>query len=288
MRLPVELVATTKSRRVNTSSETATHRRKDLKANFSSLDTRTVSLRRKLIRVKGELERGVDRARYQLSSDIHAVSVAGVTATFSIESFADYRRARHLSSEREQLSFLISELSDDDVFWDVGSCTGTYACTVGQVAGQTVAFEPHPGNADALRGNVTRNGLENRVTIVEAALSEETGVQPFHIIPTESGGGHHSLVDRGLNETIEVNAIRADDKDEYPTPDVLKLDVEGGEEQAIEGASETLATNTRLILVESHPEADATQVEALLTELGFETNRKWGGEEHDFIVGRSE
>lgn len=247
-----------------------------------------MSLRRKLIRVKGNLERGVDRARYQLSSDTHNVSVAGVTATFSVGSFAEYRRARHLSSERDQLSFLISELRDDDVFWDVGSCTGTYACTVGQVAAQTVAFEPHPGNADTLRENVSRNGLENRITVVEAALSDETSVQTFHVIPTESGGGHHSLVDRCLDETIEVNAIRADDEDKYPSPDVVKLDVEGGEAQAIEGASETLATNTRLILVESHPEADASEVESLLTDLGFETSRKWGGDEHDFIVGRSE
>jgi FkbM family methyltransferase len=247
-----------------------------------------VSLRRKLIRVKGKLERGVDRVRYELSSDTHTVSVAGLTATFSVGSFADYRRARHLSSERDQLSFLISELRDDDVFWDVGSCTGTYACTVGQVAAQTVAFEPHPGNADALRDNVARNRLEDRVTVVEAALSDETGVQTFHVIPTESGGGHHSLVDRGLDETIEVNAIQADAEDEYPSPDIVKLDVEGGEAQAIEGASETLAINTRLILVESHPEADVTQVESLLTDLGFVTSRKWSGEEHDFIVGRSE
>ncbi|WP_256545644.1 FkbM family methyltransferase [Halobellus inordinatus] len=246
-----------------------------------------MSLRRKLIRVKGKVERGVDRARYQLSSDTHTVNVHGVTATFSVGSFADYRRARHLSNEHDQLSFLISEIQDGDVFWDVGSCTGTYACTVGQAAAQTVAFEPHPGNADTLRENIERNGLDDQVTVVEAALSDETGVQTFHVIPTESSGGHHSLVNRDLDETIEVNAIRTDDKDEYPVPDVVKMDVEGSEAAAIEGASETLSSHTRLILVESHPEADEVQVESLLSNLGFETNRKWGGEEHDFIVGRS-
>jgi FkbM family methyltransferase len=246
-----------------------------------------VSIRRKIIRTKGLLERTVDRAFYSFSGDHYEVTVDGLTATFTVRTFADYRRARHLSNERKQVSFLLSEVRDDDVFWDIGSCVGSYSCLVGQVASETVAFEPHPGNAQILEENIQRNGLGDRVTVHEGALGAREETTELFVSPTESGGGHHSLVERGLDQTIDVRVCTADSLSESPSPDVVKIDVEGSEEDVIAGGKERFTSDCRLVLIEVHAEADDVTLEQQLSDLGFEVERKWGGEEHVFLVGRS-
>ena len=74
------------------------------------------------------------------------------------------------------------------------------------------------------------------------------------------------------------------DRDDLPSPDVVKIDVEGAELQVIQGLSSALA-NARVVYCEVHPQhVDEEDVFDALRSLGFTVERlgtREGG--HSFV-----
>lgn len=115
----------------------------------------------------------------------------------------------------------------------IGFVTLQLARSVGP-AGRVWTFEPNPEVHATIRENLALNGLAGHVTLVEKAVASEPGRARFHV----SGGGEtSSLHDQGMTRRevdVEVTAIDA----ELPADlvaDVVKLDIEGGELDALEG-----------------------------------------------------
>lgn len=106
------------------------------------------------------------------------------------------------------------------------------AATVGPT-GRVVALEAGPYNADVAQQNKEINKATN-LQVLNAAIAGECGTLRF----ADSLCGH---VDDGLGG-IEVPARTIDDlADEYGHPDVMYIDVEGFECEALRGAERTLA-----------------------------------------------
>lgn len=161
------------------------------------------------------------------------------------------------SNEKPMYSDLLSELSSDDVFWDIGGNIGFYACFAGLTDAETVVFEPLPENIDTIQHNLETNKIE-RITIDPRALFSEQTTKTLYLDPREcAGGGRGSLLkDWTKGDTqIDVDCVPGDSlvsNNEYEAPTVLKIDVEGAEYDVLQGLSQSLSESVRVVYLEPH------------------------------------
>jgi FkbM family methyltransferase len=141
-----------------------------------------------------------------------------------------------------------------------------------------VAFEALPENINRLRENLALNHLEGRVDVVPAAVMDHNGPVEFLIGP--SGGMGKALGSAGrqsqYNQSIPVEGLSLDDyvfgQGNSP-PQLVKIDIEGGEVMAIPGMRRLLMEAHPILLMELHgPEAARAAWEAM-TAAGYQINR---------------
>lgn len=215
-----------------------------------------------------------NRFRYALASPVQRRSINGIEAEFAAETFREFRRLQAFTGEKPLISDILSQLSATDTFYDIGANVGTHSCFAGQIANHVVAFEPHPETARRLAENLDRNGIS--ATTYQLALSDHSGttelVQPENTAP-ELGTGEFSIVETdGTTQSWTVDVITGDEllsRDDLPTPDVVKIDVEGAELQVIDGMTDVLSS-ARVIYCEVHPgRAEVQRVTDRVQSLGF-------------------
>jgi len=109
------------------------------------------------------------------------------------------------------------------------------------------------------------NVLESRITVTHAAVIDT--VQPVTFLTHPSGAMGKALGSAGRDEqyngriTVPGLALDAFVYDEnHPAPDVIKMDIEGGEGSALAGMPRLLAEKRPILLIELHGEKAARQV----------------------------
>lgn len=127
------------------------------------------------------------------------------------------------------------------------------------------AFEAERDNCARVKENAIRNGFEDRIVLVEAAVwshSSSTGI-PFKRgrLPRAHGGVWADGVSPVLAEG-EVESVPAVSLDDYfrmdgRRPNVLKIDVEGGECEVLKDAVELLGAARPALICEVHHEQAA-------------------------------
>ena len=169
----------------------------------------------------------------------------------------------------------------------IGYVTLQLARAVGE-EGHVWAFEPNPEVQATLRENIRRNGCASRVTVVPKALGAEAASTRFHI---SGGGDTSSLVDPGTTRrAVDVDVVSLDDElDPSVVPDVVKLDLEGGELYALEGMRNALARcrPRPILFVECNPPllaAAGASAADLLAWLAVEDFRVWRIDESERVL----
>lgn len=121
-------------------------------------------------------------------------------------------------------------------------------------AERVVAFEPSPGNAACLRKNLAQELADGRMLIIDKGVWNEDAVLSFDSGNAQNPGGHHISETQQGNIQIQVTSIdrvRADlnlDRLNY-----IKMDVEGAELRALQGALQTIrALHPRLCVATEH------------------------------------
>lgn len=164
-------------------------------------------------------------------------------------------------------------LTTTDVFVDVGANIGYYSVIASNLvgpAGRVFAFEPSPRVRARLVRNITLNGMTNNVEVRSEAVSEECGIVR---LVEPNGGGNDGLAYVDLKATgggVEVTAVRLDGVPELRSrlPDLIKVDVEGGEAAVFRGASMLLREEAApTILFESF---DISRDAAILRQFGYD------------------
>lgn len=182
--------------------------------------------------------------------------INGTEAKFHVSTGMEVQRFRGLMSESEVVESVLEEVEPEDVFYDVGANVGMYTCFVSQKVNTSVAFEPHPENRMRLRENIELNGLENAV-VRQEALSDEDGKTHLAIHGADvAGEGTHSLATEEDGTTVEIETARADslvNTGSCPSPDVVKIDVEGAELSVLQGMKNSLE-DCRAVYCEVHSE----------------------------------
>ncbi len=165
--------------------------------------------------------------------------------------------------EFPDMAFVLHFLRPGDLFFDVGANIGSYTVLASAVCGATTfAFEPDPGTARALQRNIHANDIGDRVTVrVTAVGSREgsalltTGRDTMNRIAGESGRE---------TQTVSLTTLDIESRDLCPT--FLKIDIEGYEEEALQGARSLLADH-RLLAIEIETVTPVSR--SLLLENGF-------------------
>ena len=138
-----------------------------------------------------------------------------------------------------------------DVVYDIGGHVGYYSVLSSVLAGPTgrvFVFEPRPLNIAFIKHHIRINGIEN-ITLLEAAVADRSGEASFED-QTGSGTGHLSEKGRLKVKTIVIDEFA--DGESHPYPDFLKMDIEGGEIDALNGARRTIAKSRPNLVLATH------------------------------------
>ncbi len=163
--------------------------------------------------------------------------------------------------ERDTDRLLAKLLRPGGHFVDGGANLGYFTCRVARFvgpSGRVDAFEPDEQNRTRLLDNLDRNDLLDVVRVHAKALSDEAGsLRLFHPTGDDRNHGETSrYATGGEGEFADVPAVRLDEA-VNKVPDVVKLDLEGGELAALAGASRWLAAERPpVFVVEHNPAAD--------------------------------
>jgi len=164
------------------------------------------------------------------------------------------------------------------VVYDVGANIGYVSLLLAKAAGKAgkvFAFEPLPSNLEQLRRNVELNSMEARVTIVPVAVTRSFG--PVRFLVHASGGMGKAAGSAGRDDfyqtEIIVDGISLDEfvfEQEHPAPQVVKIDIEGGEVLALPGMKRLLADVRPVLLMELHGPESSRHAWETLTSAGYE------------------
>ena len=160
-----------------------------------------------------------------------------------------------------------------DVVLDCGAFKGEtalwFACRIGD-GGKVYAFEFVPLHAAALQDNLDRNpALASRIEIVPAALWSRSGMPVY--CAYEGGGARISFdAAHGGEQVAETMTIDAFVEQRRVTKlDLIKMDIEGAEREALKGASQTLRTlKPKLAIAVYHRIEDFEDLPRFIDALG--------------------
>ena len=160
------------------------------------------------------------------------------------------------------------EVVPGSVVYDIGANAGYFSLLASVLTGpegQVVAFEPLPRNIQYLRQHIRINHLEN-IEVIESAVSDHSGEAHFEL-GASSAMGH--LAEEG---DLEVQMVALDamlDEKMISPPDVMKVEVEGAEYEALYGAHKTLERHHPILFLDTHGRKAHHFTIALLEDLGY-------------------
>jgi FkbM family methyltransferase len=151
----------------------------------------------------------------------------------------------------------LAHLKPGGCFADIGANVGFYSMSAAHYLRNTSAitvhaFEPNPRAVNYLRRNAALNHVEN-VLINREAVGNQTGKISLYTSPATITIGSLRQVGSDLTEVIEVRVITLDAyfaKPSAPRLGLLKLDIEGGEFLALQGARAMLERDHPVIIYE--------------------------------------
>lgn len=229
------------------------------------------------------LER-VLRGRATVTAPVLAGPLAGLRLELDPRVQADALLGRY---EKILLEASLEALSPGDLAFDVGAHLGHVGLVLAQAVspgGRVIMFEPDDGGRAGLERNLTRAASIHsaRVEVVGAAVGARAGSAPF------APGSHttRGRLDSSGAETVEVTTLDAATR-RYGVPRLVKLDVEGGEVEALEGASNLLSRTTTTFAIEAHGDDRAAACRDLLCRAGYAvTRQREPGRAESYLVAR--
>lgn len=159
--------------------------------------------------------------------------------------------------EPKQNNFFAAYIKPGMLLFDVGANMGFYSLFAATHGARSVAFEPDPAIAsEYLKFNIALNKVSDKVVVVNEAVSNKEGTVQFYLHrPGSWGAGRIFKISDENNPAISVNTNPIDYYvQKYGKPDVIKMDIEGAEYFALQGASETLSREDAPdLMMEFHP-----------------------------------
>jgi FkbM family methyltransferase len=160
---------------------------------------------------------------------------------------------------------------------DLGANAGYFTLAFAALGARTWAFEPLATNVVNLIRHITLNRLDT-VTVIQAAVADRTGMSGFCAFNNNAVGkladdSEYRVPTVSLDELIAAQTI--------PTPDFIKMDIEGAEVLALKGSRALLAKRRTHWLISLHgnaPNTTEAAVHGILRDAGYrwrQTGERW-------------
>jgi len=176
-------------------------------------------------------------------------------------------------SEIQLTKFLMLNVQDLDVFFDIGAHVGFYSLLAAHQGALVFSFEPTKKTYDLLLANTDKNV---QIITHNKAVSNIDGEVTFYEYDTQLSENNTTRLQDGNEGKVKKVIVPAITLDNYARthnkfPKFLKIDVEGGELQVIQGMSEILKRRPTLI-IEYIPNEKEKYLEAfdILVSKGFD------------------
>jgi FkbM family methyltransferase len=170
--------------------------------------------------------------------------------------------------EHEKQRQIAREVRANTIFYDVGAHVGFYSLLASVLvgSGKVYAFEPAPRNLAYLRQHLVLNCVAN-VDVLPVAISDRVGTASFCVDLTSytghlSGEGAFVVRTEALDSLVENGRI--------PPPDHVKMDIEGAELKALNGAQKTLQRYRPVLFLATHGRQVHSDCCCFLRSLGYE------------------
>jgi FkbM family methyltransferase len=183
-----------------------------------------------------------------------------------------------LGGEKPVLDFLIKNIKEGDMVFDVGANVGVHTILMAKLAGKkgkVVSFEPETETFVTLEKNISINKLNNVIPF-PVALSDSRSEKNIYF--TGNTGGFTLRNNSGSLKGSGIRLVPGDElikEKKLPIPKIVKIDVEGFEYEVIKGLADTLQNQKcRIVICELHPdllpeEITIKDIEMLLKEANF-------------------
>lgn len=158
-----------------------------------------------------------------------------------------------------EITDLISKyLLAGQTFVDIGANIGyhsLYASTIVGEKGKIVSYEPLLRLGEQMNKSIKENNFSN-IKIYNVALSDKIGKAKLSLVSENVGASSIQVVenDRDVEGEIEVNIDLLDNfSDKFTRLDMIKIDIEGNEFEALRGAEKLLKKFSPTVILEFSP-----------------------------------
>jgi FkbM family methyltransferase len=160
----------------------------------------------------------------------------------------------------------------DGIALDIGANHGMHTVKIAEKFEKVFAFEPHPDNIKILNMHLVQH---DNVEIIAAAITSKPGNIKLYNCPNP--GGHtisvdvmeHRIWGHKPDSFHEVRGMTLDEFCKGKKISFIKMDIEGAEDTAFDGATETLKNNKMDIVMEVHRFVDYAKLYKMFTDLGY-------------------
>ncbi|MCF7862267.1 FkbM family methyltransferase [Candidatus Woesearchaeota archaeon] len=161
---------------------------------------------------------------------------------------------------------------------DAGAYPGDFTVVASRMVGsngRVYAFEPHPEHYDYMHRVLDANETDN-VTLVPAALYSEDGVKTL-----EDNGMGSRIIGNGFKPkkhyTARTTTLDSFFEKQFPKDLVIKMDIEGAELEALEGAQDVIQRLNPKMMIASYHEIGSKRSCEYLEEMlaGMNVSHKY-------------
>jgi FkbM family methyltransferase len=192
------------------------------------------------------------------------------------------------STRTPEQSFWMDVNLKNLVIYDIGAFQGLLTLFFARQGRRVISYEPNTRNHARLVENIRLNGLKN-VCVRKVGIGSKAEVATMVASPLMPGGasvepdtvaGLINSREPVVSEQISITSLDDDIREMgLPAPDFIKIDIEGGELDALVGARHTLITHKPQLFLEMHGETmnlkrkNVAAIVAYLHELGYRSIR---------------
>ena len=182
---------------------------------------------------------------------VYRVEGAGVSLLLDCPNELTRSRAETFFEKEPETLEWIDGFAKGETLFDVGANIGLYSLYAASRGMKVFAFEPESQNYALLNRNVYRNGLGERVTALNVALSDQDALGALNLPRFYTGAALNNFGEnldwkRERYEPAFRQGVIAFSLDSFLArhpeifPDHLKIDVDGAEIKIVLGAAKTL------------------------------------------------
>jgi FkbM family methyltransferase len=231
------------------------------------------------------IRQGLNRAAPQGLTQVNVAAgrLSGMSLFLDLQSEKDYLLGTYEVELQEAVEELVQPgMVAYDVGANIGYITLLLARKVGK-EGKVFAFEALPANVERLRSNLELNGLNSRVRVFSGAVADSSDQVHFLVGPSNGMGKAVGSAGRDgitYSQSITVPGIALDTfvyEKGNPVPQVVKMDIEGGEVLALPGMRRILTEAHPLLLLELHGTEAARAAWNVLADCGYQICRMESG-----------